>query len=123
MQCNCRRFTPPRAWNTITSTWSDSKKTACRITSPGDNDGIEEERRLAYVGITRAASSLTLSYAKTRQKFGEIQHCEPSRFLYELPEDDLEGAEHVASKLSESEKHQRGLDAFADLKALLGTAD
>jgi len=89
----------------------------------GDNDGIEEERRLAYVGITRAAVSLTLSYAKTRQRFGEMQHCEPSRFLYELPDDDLEGAEHVASKLSESEKHQRGLDAFADLKALLGTAD
>jgi ATP-dependent DNA helicase Rep len=88
-----------------------------------DNDAIEEERRLAYVGITRAGASLTLSYAKTRQKFGELQHCEPSRFLFELPEDDLYGAEHVASKLSEQEKHQKGLDAFADLKALLGTAD
>jgi ATP-dependent DNA helicase Rep len=88
-----------------------------------DADGIEEERRLAYVGITRAALSLSLSYAKTRQRFGEMQHCEPSRFLFELPEDDLEGAEHVASKLSESEKHQRGLDAFADLKAMLGSSN
>ena len=88
-----------------------------------DDDGLEEERRLAYVGITRAAQSLTISYAKTRQRFGEMQHCEPSRFLLELPEDDLEGAEHVASKLSDSEKHQLGLDAFADLKAMLGTAD
>ena len=86
-------------------------------------DGLEEERRLAYVGITRAGKSLTLSYAKTRQKFGELQHCEPSRFLFELPEDDLEGAEHTQSKLSEGERHQRGLDAFADLKALLGAAD
>ena len=88
-----------------------------------DEAGIEEERRLAYVAITRAGQSLTLSYAKTRQKFGEVQHCEPSRFLYELPEADLEGAEHVASKLSEDERHQKGLDAFADLKALLGAAD
>jgi len=88
-----------------------------------DADSIEEERRLAYVGITRAASNLTLSYAKTRQKFGDMLQCEVSRFLYELPEDDLEGAEHTLSKLSDSEKHQRGLDTFADLKALLGTAD
>ncbi len=86
-------------------------------------DSIEEERRLAYVGITRAAARLTLSYAKTRQKFGEMRQYEASRFLYELPEADLEGAEHTLSKLSEGEKHQRGLDTFADLKALLGTAD
>ncbi len=88
-----------------------------------DADSIEEERRLAYVGITRAASNLTLSHAKTRQKFGDMLQCEVSRFLYELPEADLEGAEHTLSKLSDSERHQRGLDTFADLKALLGTAD
>jgi len=88
-----------------------------------DIEGIEEERRLAYVGITRAQSSLTLCYAKTRQKFGETQHCEPSRFLFELPEEDLEGAEHTDSKLSPSEKHQQGLNTFADLQAMLGAAD
>ena len=88
-----------------------------------DAEGIEEERRLAYVGVTRAEKTLTLSHAKTRQKFGEIQHCEPSRFLFELPEADLEGAEHTASKLSEGEKKQQGLNAFADLQAMLGTPD
>ncbi len=88
-----------------------------------DADGIEEERRLAYVGITRAENTLTLSHAKTRQKFGEIQHCEPSRYLFELPEEDLDGAEHLASKLTESEKRQQGLNTFADLKAMLGGAD
>ena len=88
-----------------------------------DEDGIEEERRLAYVGITRAERNLILSYAKSRQKFGERLQCEASRFLYELPEQALDGAEHTQSRLSEEEKYQRGLDAFADLKALLGTFD
>ena len=85
-----------------------------------DAEGIEEERRLAYVGITRAEKNLTICHAKTRQKFGELQHCEPSRFLFELPDEDLDGAEHLASKLSESEKKQQGLNTFADLKAMLG---
>ena len=88
-----------------------------------DVEGLEEERRLAYVGITRAEKSLTISHAKTRQKFGELQHCEPSRFLFELPDEDLDGAEHLGSKLSESEKKQQGLNTFADLKAMLGGAD
>ena len=73
--------------------------------------------------VLAGAGSLTLRYAKTRQKFGDRLQCEASRFLYELPEADLEGAEHTLSKLSEDEKHQRGLDTFADLKALLSTAD
>jgi len=88
-----------------------------------DAAGIEEERRLAYVGITRAGKTLTLSYARTRQRFGENQQCEPSRFLLELPEQDLEGAEHVASKLTDEEKKQRGLNHFADLQSMLGISD
>ncbi|MFA9420856.1 MAG: UvrD-helicase domain-containing protein [Gammaproteobacteria bacterium] len=85
-----------------------------------DLAGIEEERRLAYVGITRAEQTLTLSHAKTRQRFGEIQQCEASRFLLELPEQDLEGAEHVVSNLTADEKKQQGLSHFADLQAMLG---
>jgi ATP-dependent DNA helicase Rep len=54
-----------------------------------EEDTIEEERRLAYVGITRAQQSLVLTYANKRQRFGEEIECEPSRFLNELPEEHL----------------------------------
>jgi len=50
---------------------------------------VEEERRLMYVGITRAKDQLTLSYAKRKRRFGEIIASEPSRFLKELPGGDL----------------------------------
>jgi ATP-dependent DNA helicase Rep len=50
---------------------------------------VEEERRLMYVGITRAKDQLTLSYAKRKRRFGEIIANEPSRFLKELPGEDL----------------------------------
>lgn len=53
-----------------------------------DNESMEEERRLAYVGITRAEKSLFLSYAKSRHKFGKTQYNQPSRFLTELPDTD-----------------------------------
>ena len=52
--------------------------------------GVEEERRLFYVGITRARKRLTLSYASRRRRYGEVLECQPSRFLEELPADDLE---------------------------------
>ena len=55
---------------------------------------VEEERRLMYVGITRAKEQLTLSYAKRKKRFGEILVNEPSRFLKELPPDDLHWSGH-----------------------------
>ncbi|WP_460224382.1 DNA helicase Rep [Aurantivibrio infirmus] len=50
---------------------------------------IEEERRLAYVGITRAQKALTLTLAAKRKQFGEIIETTPSRFIEELPQEDL----------------------------------
>ncbi|MEO7064392.1 MAG: UvrD-helicase domain-containing protein [Dokdonella sp.] len=50
---------------------------------------VEEERRLMYVGITRAKEQLSLSYAKRKKRFGEIIANKPSRFLAELPGGDL----------------------------------
>ena len=52
-------------------------------------DTIEEERRLAYVGITRAQRTLSLSFCRSRKRFGQTETVEPSRFLAELPQDEL----------------------------------
>jgi len=83
-----------------------------------DDEGIQEERRLAYVGITRAEKQLTISYAKTRQKYGDAMQCEVSRFLKEIPEPYLKGAEHL-KPLSKEEKKNQGNNALAGLKAML----
>ena len=52
-------------------------------------DTIEEERRLCYVGITRARRTLTLTLCAKRKQFGDMHSCEPSRFLAELPSEDI----------------------------------
>jgi len=83
-----------------------------------EDENIEEERRLAYVGITRAQRSLTMTYAAKRKRFGEIIRCEPSRFLRELPEGDLVW-EGKKSKLSKEEKQERGTAHLANLKSML----
>ena len=49
--------------------------------------GIEEERRLMYVAMTRAKQFLTLSMAQTRKRMGKDQKSSPSRFLFEIPKD------------------------------------
>ncbi|WP_269532706.1 UvrD-helicase domain-containing protein [Chitinimonas sp. BJYL2] len=54
-----------------------------------DSGMVEEERRLMYVGITRAQRSLTITYCGKRKRAGEWQVVEPSRFLLELPQDDI----------------------------------
>lgn len=55
-----------------------------------EEDNIEEERRLMYVGITRAKQTLVLTYSAMRKQYGEKYETIPSRFLDELPDDDLQ---------------------------------
>ncbi|WP_110693623.1 DNA helicase Rep [Salinicola halophyticus] len=80
---------------------------------------VEEERRLAYVGITRARRTLTLTLARQRKAYGELLDCTPSRFLDELPADDLEW-EGRADKENPERKQERGQSAIAGLRSLLG---
>ncbi|PKM37222.1 MAG: DNA helicase Rep [Gammaproteobacteria bacterium HGW-Gammaproteobacteria-10] len=82
-----------------------------------ETDNIEEERRLAYVGITRAQRSLTFSYCTHRKRYGEISECEPSRFLGELPSDDLEWANK--KQLDPAVIKERGKASLAHLKTML----
>ncbi|MCX7066833.1 MAG: DNA helicase Rep [Methylococcales bacterium] len=82
-----------------------------------ETDNIEEERRLAYVGITRAQRSCTFSYCTHRKRYGEISECEPSRFLNELPEEDLEWLNK--KQLSPDVVKERGLANLANLKTML----
>jgi len=82
-----------------------------------DTDNIDEERRLAYVGITRAQQTLTFSYCTHRKRYGEIVECEPSRFLNELPEDDLEWVNK--KQLAPEVIKERGKASLANLKTML----
>ncbi len=82
-----------------------------------DEQSIQEERRLAYVGITRAQKNLTISYAKTRSRYGEASTVEPSRFLDELPPEHLEWED---KKVVTPEERQATASAYvANLQALL----
>jgi ATP-dependent DNA helicase Rep len=82
-----------------------------------ETDNIEEERRLAYVGITRAQRTCTFSYCTHRKRYGDISETEPSRFLAELPEEDLEWASK--KPVDKEEQKARGKANLAHLKSML----
>jgi len=82
-----------------------------------ESDNIEEERRLAYVGITRAQRTCTFSYCTHRKRYGEISECEPSRFLNELPADELEWVNK--KQLTPEVIKERGKANLANLKTML----
>ena len=80
-------------------------------------DTIEEERRLMYVGITRAKQTLALTYAGKRRQYGEAVSTTHSRFLDELPSDDIswEGRDETSAE----EQKQRGQETLSSLRNML----
>ncbi len=85
--------------------------------SSASASGIEEERRLFYVGITRARKTLALSYAARRRRYGEVLDCQPSRFLDELPAEDLDW-QRPGDEARDGDR-QAGKAHLAGIRALL----
>jgi len=71
------------------------------VRSLGEPDELEEERRLAYVGITRAEQRLYMTHATTRTLFGSTQYNPPSRFVKELPD-------HLVQVIESSPRNRLG---------------
>ncbi|WED26728.1 DNA helicase Rep [Vibrio sp. DW001] len=80
-----------------------------------DEENVEEERRLAYVGITRAQKELTFTMCKERRQFGELIKPTQSRFLDELPFDDVEW-ESTKKKESPEERMAKGQAHIANIR-------
>jgi ATP-dependent DNA helicase Rep len=83
-----------------------------------DEGNVEEERRLAYVGITRAKRELIFTYARERRQYGEVSRTEASRFLHELPQDDLSW-ELTQTKQSIEKKQATAKMGVAGLREML----
>ncbi len=79
---------------------------------------IHEERRLVYVGITRAQKSVTFSYAMRRRRGGEVIATAPSRFLSELPADDIRWIEPEGEQEPQA-MFDRGNTYLANLREIL----
>jgi ATP-dependent DNA helicase Rep len=83
-----------------------------------DPTKIEEERRLMYVGITRAKKSLNISWCKKRKRAGEMEMCEPSRFIAEIPKDDVR---HFGNPFNKDPEASRdfGKSKMANIREML----
>lgn len=92
-------------------------------TTEGDGD-VEEERRLAYVAVTRARERLVVSWAKTRNKYGRMVERDRSRFLEGLPEDAVEYRDgDMMQARTPQEKEAFAQDYMAKIRAQLGIKD
>lgn len=83
-----------------------------------EHDKVEEERRLMYVGITRAKKSLNISWCQKRKRAGEVEICEASRFLAEMPADDVR---HFGGNATQNQEESKasGKSRLAQIKAML----
>jgi superfamily I DNA/RNA helicase len=78
---------------------------------------LDEERRLFYVGVTRAMQFLTISHCAARKKYGQLMPCHPSRFLKELPPELIEEPDGKDGKPVEQEA---GKNLFAAIRSAIG---
>jgi len=83
------------------------------------NGNVDEERRLFYVGMTRAQRSLHLSFCRRRKRTGEARECQPSRFLAELAQDDLRWSGEKLSTDDAAREKAHGSERLKNLKAAL----
>lgn len=83
-----------------------------------DEENIDEERRLAYVGITRAQKELTFTLCKERRQYGELIRPEPSRFLLELPQDDMTW-EQERKPVTAQQRMEKGQANVASIRAMM----
>jgi ATP-dependent DNA helicase Rep len=86
-----------------------------------DEGRLDEERRLFYVGMTRAKDTLTLSYCRVRSRYGREETPEPSRFLAEIPAAEVRWVGKDEKTIKTPEEQQRAARPHLDaIKALLG---
>jgi DNA helicase-2/ATP-dependent DNA helicase PcrA len=81
----------------------------------GDKEALPEERRLMYVGLTRAMERLYLSYAFRRSRFGDYEASLPSRFLHDLPPDLIDGTPLAQTSRAAQNSYARMTSWDADL--------
>ncbi|WP_224958256.1 ATP-dependent helicase [Geomonas subterranea] len=86
-----------------------------------EDDSIDEERRLCYVGITRARQQLVMTRTLYRKKYGKLEERVPSRFLEEIPGTVLNVQQSgVAKEVTPEEAEKSAEDFFAKMKAMMG---
>lgn len=90
--------------------WEEGVFPSSRSIKEEDESGLEEERRLAYVAITRAKKKLSISYACYRMTYGDFHVSEVSRFINELPKDSCQIVKHNSASM------QKSITFFQDIK-------